>query len=74
MSQRSRDARQPSEAQAHPWRAALAWGAYLALSTLVMVAALFQMSRIGVVSANAGQAGADQPLGGRGLHHTNDQR
>jgi D-alanyl-D-alanine carboxypeptidase len=51
MSQRSRDTRQPSEVQGHPWRAALAWGAYLALSTLVMVAALFQMSRIGAVAA-----------------------
>lgn len=51
MSQRSRDARQPSEVQSRPWRAALAWGGYLALSTLVMVAALFQMSRIGAVAA-----------------------
>lgn len=52
MSLQTRDPQAPREAKARPGRAALAWGTYLALSTLVMVAALFQMSRVGAVFAS----------------------
>ena len=51
------DVRAPRAARAaratkpHPWRAAFSWGLYLGLSTLVMVAALFQMTRVGVAQA-----------------------
>jgi D-alanyl-D-alanine carboxypeptidase (penicillin-binding protein 5/6) len=37
----------------HPFRVALTWGGYFALSTLVMVAALFQMARVGVAAPKA---------------------
>ncbi|HEX8996126.1 MAG TPA: D-alanyl-D-alanine carboxypeptidase family protein [Ktedonobacterales bacterium] len=41
----------------HPLRATLSWTAYLALSTLVMVAALVQMSRVGATpTLHASQA------------------
>jgi D-alanyl-D-alanine carboxypeptidase len=51
MSQQTGIVRAPTVATAHPLRAALSWGVYLALSTLVMVAALFQMSRVGAAPA-----------------------
>ncbi len=35
----------------HPLRAVFSWGVYFALSTLVMAAALFQMSRVGAATA-----------------------
>ncbi|HET9111479.1 MAG TPA: D-alanyl-D-alanine carboxypeptidase family protein [Ktedonobacterales bacterium] len=51
MSQSTGIVHAPRVTTSHPLRAALSWGAYLALSTLVMVAALFQMSRVGVAQA-----------------------
>ncbi|HEX8731039.1 MAG TPA: D-alanyl-D-alanine carboxypeptidase family protein [Ktedonobacterales bacterium] len=52
MSQRTRDPQPPRTEQARSGRAAFVWGLYLTLSTLVMVAALFQMSRVGAVFAS----------------------
>lgn len=51
MSQRNRNVQTTRAANPHPMRAALSWVAYFSLSTLVMVAALFQMSRVGAASA-----------------------
>ena len=52
MSQRTGMVRTQSAAGMRPPRAVVSWVAYLALSTLVMVAALFQMSRVGAASAS----------------------
>lgn len=51
MSQRTRIAPAPRNVKPQPARVALSWVAYFALSTLVMVAALFQMSRVGAATA-----------------------
>jgi D-alanyl-D-alanine carboxypeptidase len=52
MSQSTGIVRAPRVITSHPMRAALSWGVYLSLSTLVMVAALFQMSRVGMAQAS----------------------
>ena len=56
MSQSTGIVHAPRVTRSHPLRAALSWGAYLALSTLVMVAALSQMSRVGVAQATRSSA------------------
>ena len=55
---RARAPRATKVARPHPMRAAFSWGAYLGLSTLVMVAALFQMSRVGIAQATHAALGA----------------
>ncbi len=51
MSQHTGIVRAPTAAGRRPLRVALSWAAYLALSTLVMVAALLQMSRVAATPA-----------------------
>jgi D-alanyl-D-alanine carboxypeptidase (penicillin-binding protein 5/6) len=58
MRQQTGIVRAPRVVRKHPLRAALSWSAYLTLSTLVMVAALFQMSRVGVAQATQASMGA----------------
>ena len=56
MRQQTGIVRAPRVIRKHPLRAALSWGTYLTLSTLVMVAALFQMSRVSVAQATQSSA------------------
>ncbi len=53
MSQTATVAR-PQKQKTHSMRAALSWTGYLALTTLVMIAALFQMSRVNAAAAQTG--------------------